>query len=69
MAKPKDPCQRQACAIQDCLKKNNYKEEKCQNIIQLMIDCCKTKGNESSKICPGMTKYNSTTNKMIHIDT
>ena len=46
MAKPKDPCQRQACAIQDCLKKNNYQEEKCQNIIQLMIECCKIKGKE-----------------------
>ena len=68
MAKPKDPCQRQACAIQDCLKKNNYQEEKCQNIIQLMIDCCQTKGNESSKICQGMKTYNSTTNKIIHVD-
>ena len=58
MAKPGDPCQRQACAIQDCLKKNNYKEDKCQKIIQLMIDCCNTNGRELSIICKGMKSYN-----------
>ena len=60
MAKPKDPCQRQACAIQDCLKKNNYQEEKCQDIIQLMMDCCNTVAKDSSNICKGMKEYNTT---------
>ena len=59
MARPKDPCQRQACAIQECLKKNNYQEEKCQVIIQLMLDCCNTIGKDSSDICKGMVEYNT----------
>ena len=59
MARPKDPCQRQACAIQDCLKKNNYQEEKCQVIMQLMLDCCNTIGKDSSDICKGMIDYNT----------
>ena len=60
MEKTKDPCQRQACAIQECLKKNNFQEEKCQHIIQLMIDCCNSKDNKSSKICHGMRSYSVT---------
>lgn len=59
MAKPKDPCQRQACAIQDCLKKHNYQEENCIAIIQLMLDCCNTVPKDSSNICKGMKEYNT----------
>ncbi|PIB01591.1 hypothetical protein CB0940_00730 [Cercospora beticola] len=30
------PCHPQACAIQDCIQKNNYKEEKCQKQIRVL---------------------------------
>ncbi|KGQ01558.1 hypothetical protein PAAG_11682 [Paracoccidioides lutzii Pb01] len=29
------------CAIQGCLSKNSYKEEKCQNQIDALYQCCK----------------------------
>ncbi|KAF3764893.1 DUF1903-domain-containing protein [Cryphonectria parasitica EP155] len=28
------------CAIQDCLKKNTFKEDKCQDVIYALYDCC-----------------------------
>ncbi|KKY37179.1 hypothetical protein UCDDA912_g02820 [Diaporthe ampelina] len=28
------------CAIQDCLKRNTYKEDKCQGVIDALYDCC-----------------------------
>ena len=57
--RPKDPCQRQACAIQDCLKKNNFQEEKCHEELQLMLECCKTVGKDISYICKGMQDYDT----------
>ena len=60
MAKrPKDPCQRQACAIQDCLKKHQFQEEKCQEVLQQMLECCKTVEKGSSYICLGMKDYDT----------
>ncbi|KAL2290857.1 hypothetical protein FJTKL_14811 [Diaporthe vaccinii] len=36
----KPPCHPRACAIQDCLKRNTYKEDKCQGVIYELYDCC-----------------------------
>ncbi|KAL5089442.1 DUF1903 domain-containing protein [Trichoderma camerunense] len=46
MPSPKDdvearpPCHPRACAIQDCLSKNNYNEARCQNAIKALYECC-----------------------------
>ncbi|GAM86066.1 hypothetical protein ANO11243_040760 [Dothideomycetidae sp. 11243] len=34
------PCHPRACAIQECLQKNGYKEEKCQGQIDALYECC-----------------------------
>lgn len=49
----KEPCQKQACAIQSCLKANNYQEEKCLEAIEAMKNCC-AKLTTYSFICQGM---------------
>ncbi|KAM3508050.1 hypothetical protein MY11210_006898 [Beauveria gryllotalpidicola] len=36
----KPPCHPPACAIQDCLTKNNYNEAKCQDVIKALYTCC-----------------------------
>ncbi|XP_016123156.1 cx9C motif-containing protein 4-like [Sinocyclocheilus grahami] len=36
----KDPCQKQACAIQRCLQANKYIESLCEDVIQAMRKCC-----------------------------
>ncbi|OQV04298.1 hypothetical protein CLAIMM_09204 [Cladophialophora immunda] len=51
------PCHPRACAIQDCLQKNNYKEEKCQSAIDALYECCnafyKDQGDDASTTsCP-----------------
>ncbi|KAI0176619.1 hypothetical protein BJ166DRAFT_504917 [Pestalotiopsis sp. NC0098] len=51
------PCHPRACAIQDCLTKNNYKESKCQGLIDALYDCCdafyKKNGDGASTVsCP-----------------
>ncbi|KAK0383312.1 hypothetical protein NLU13_9225 [Sarocladium strictum] len=53
----KPPCHPRACAIQDCLTKNNYNEAKCQNVINALYECCdafyKRYGEEASTAsCP-----------------
>ncbi|OBA14004.1 uncharacterized protein OGAPODRAFT_103731 [Ogataea polymorpha] len=35
-----DPCKPQACAIQDCLKANNYNESRCTKLIDQLYECC-----------------------------
>ncbi|KAL7927453.1 DUF1903 domain-containing protein [Trichoderma austrokoningii] len=46
MPSPKDdvearpPCHPRACAIQDCLAKNNYNEARCQNAVKALYECC-----------------------------
>ena len=54
----KEPCQRFACAIQTCLKSNNYDETKCQKAIEDMKKCC-DKLTTYSYICQGksMTSF------------
>ncbi|KAF4509740.1 hypothetical protein G6O67_003882 [Ophiocordyceps sinensis] len=53
----KPPCHPRACAIQDCLARNNYSEAKCQDAVQALYQCCQAfyqrHGNEaSSPSCP-----------------
>lgn len=49
----KEPCQKYACAIQSCLKANNYNESKCEEAIEAMRKCC-AKLTTYSFICQGM---------------
>ncbi|EMD01082.1 hypothetical protein BAUCODRAFT_29470 [Baudoinia panamericana UAMH 10762] len=51
------PCHPRACAIQDCIQKNNYKEEKCQQQIDALYECCnlfyQRNGDQASTVsCP-----------------
>ncbi|PHH74629.1 hypothetical protein CDD80_2960 [Ophiocordyceps camponoti-rufipedis] len=34
------PCHPRACAIQDCLNRNNYNEAKCREVVRALYDCC-----------------------------
>ncbi|RMX80109.1 hypothetical protein D0869_07808 [Hortaea werneckii] len=61
-------CHPQACAIQDCIQKNNFKEERCQKqastspmpsllVIDALYECCnlfyQRNGDEASVVsCP-----------------
>lgn len=49
----KDPCQKQACAIQYCLQKNKYQEAACLREIQALKDCCR-KWRKESGCCGGV---------------
>lgn len=33
-------CKKQACAIQFCLQRRNYQENKCAEVIKRYYDCC-----------------------------
>ncbi|KAH9845517.1 DUF1903-domain-containing protein, partial [Teratosphaeria destructans] len=51
------PCHPRACAIQECIQKNNYNEEKCQKQIDALYECCKLfyqrNGDDASCVsCP-----------------
>ncbi|XP_061838104.1 cx9C motif-containing protein 4 [Nerophis lumbriciformis] len=48
----KDPCQKQACAIQACLQANKYVEVKCVDVIHHMRECCRIHA-EHSACCSG----------------
>ncbi|CAK6971173.1 hypothetical protein F2P81_015146 [Scomber scombrus] len=45
----KDPCQKQACAIQKCLQANKYVESMCEDVIRAMRRCCET--HSANSIC------------------
>ncbi|KAJ0001259.1 hypothetical protein NQD34_006279 [Periophthalmus magnuspinnatus] len=45
----KDPCQKQACAIQKCLQANKYLEIMCEDVIREMRRCCET--HAANSIC------------------
>lgn len=34
------PCHSRACAIQDCLSKNQFNEAKCRSQVDALYDCC-----------------------------
>lgn len=35
------PCKKQACEIQNCLSKNNYDQNKCQEFVEIYNKCVK----------------------------
>ncbi|XP_030591777.1 cx9C motif-containing protein 4 [Archocentrus centrarchus] len=43
----KDPCQKQACAIQKCLQAHKYVESLCEKEIREMRRCCETHAGHS----------------------
>lgn len=57
MENPEDfeACKKFACAIQDCIQKNNYDESKCQKQIDQLYTCCKLfyskKGKLAHSVC------------------
>ncbi|KAF7225607.1 cx9C motif-containing protein 4 [Nothobranchius furzeri] len=58
----KDPCQKQACAIQKCLQANNYSESLCENVIREMRRCCEAQAGKSI-CCSGFRESKPTGNK------
>ncbi|KAK6843212.1 hypothetical protein PG990_004865 [Apiospora arundinis] len=55
--KASPPCHPRACAIQNCLTKNNYNESKCQGLVDALYECCdafyRKKGDDAtSASCP-----------------
>ncbi|WPG99216.1 Hypothetical protein R9X50_00202700 [Acrodontium crateriforme] len=51
------PCQPRACAIQDCLQRSNYNQDKCQKQINALYECCdlfyKRNGDDAQTVsCP-----------------
>ncbi|XP_030649434.1 cx9C motif-containing protein 4 [Chanos chanos] len=52
----KDPCQRQACAIQKCLQENRYVESRCEDVIKAMRECCELHAGKESVCCSGLAK-------------
>ncbi|MCI4386302.1 hypothetical protein PGIGA_G00060730 [Pangasianodon gigas] len=57
----KDPCQKQACAIQKCLQANSYIEGRCEDVIRAMRRCCELHAGENSVCCSGFTQEHKTT--------
>lgn len=52
-----DPCKKEACAIQNCLKRHGYDESKCSDLIDQLYACCQgfylERGeNARSPCCP-----------------
>ncbi|XP_061568184.1 cx9C motif-containing protein 4 [Cololabis saira] len=58
----KDPCQKQACAIQKCLQANKYVETLCEDVIQEMRRCCET-ATGHSVCCSGFKDPKQTETK------
>ncbi|SMQ46829.1 unnamed protein product [Zymoseptoria tritici ST99CH_3D7] len=51
------PCHPLACAIQDCIQKNNYDEAMCKKQIDALYECCnlfyKKEGDDATTVsCP-----------------
>jgi len=51
----RDPCQKHACHLQDCLQKNNYQESKCEHVINDILKCC-SRQRDRSIVCSGFLK-------------
>ncbi|KAF2873323.1 hypothetical protein BDV95DRAFT_338432 [Massariosphaeria phaeospora] len=49
------PCHSRACAIQNCLQKSNYQEEKCKKELNALYECCNAfyqeHGEGASTVC------------------
>lgn len=52
--KKKDPCQKYACELQVCLKRENFQESACQAYINRLVECCRLWKEESFKVCSGI---------------
>ncbi|KAI7829083.1 DUF1903-domain-containing protein [Kickxella alabastrina] len=52
--KPKPPCQKEACKLQDCLWRNDFQESRCQETLRALQSCCNTllQANKTSICCP-----------------
>jgi len=51
-------CKKAACRIQVCLKENEFQEEKCQDVIDKLIKCCREKPQAKYDIrCSGFTNH------------
>ncbi|XP_076850888.1 cx9C motif-containing protein 4 [Brachyhypopomus gauderio] len=59
----KDPCQKQACAIQKCLQANRYVESRCEDVIRAMRKCCEAHVGMKSVCCSGFSKEHMTEDK------
>ncbi|XP_035470510.1 cx9C motif-containing protein 4 [Scophthalmus maximus] len=59
----KDPCQKQACAIQTCLQANKYVESMCEAVIREMLRCCETQAAGNSICCSGFKDSKPTDDK------
>jgi len=52
--KRNDPCQKRACELQVCLKKENFQESACKAYIDRLVECCRLWKEESFKVCSGI---------------
>ncbi|XP_013879914.1 cx9C motif-containing protein 4 [Austrofundulus limnaeus] len=59
----KDPCQKQACAIQHCLQANKYVESLCEDVIREMRRCCEAPRAVNSICCSGFREAKQAENK------
>ncbi|XP_054462906.1 cx9C motif-containing protein 4 [Anoplopoma fimbria] len=59
----KDPCQKQACAIQQCLQANKYMESMCRDVIREMRRCCSNTQAAKSICCSGFKDSKPTESK------
>ncbi|KAF1937202.1 DUF1903-domain-containing protein [Clathrospora elynae] len=55
--KTEPPCHARACAIQNCIQKNNFNEARCRKEVDALYECCnafyKDKGEHASTVsCP-----------------
>uniref|UniRef100_UPI00358F84B7 cx9C motif-containing protein 4 isoform X4 n=1 Tax=Myxine glutinosa TaxID=7769 RepID=UPI00358F84B7 len=55
MSTKRDPCKKQACAIQKCLQENNFQQDRCGRAINEMIRCC-AKLSQPSICCSGFRR-------------
>lgn len=50
----RDPCQKQACAIQACLQAKNYDESACRKFTEALERCCERHVGRESVVCSGI---------------
>ncbi|XP_060791246.1 cx9C motif-containing protein 4 [Neoarius graeffei] len=62
----KDPCQKQACAIQKCLQAQSYSEERCGDALRAMRRCCELHAAHESVCCSGFTQEHRSTEDKTH---
>ncbi|KAI8970189.1 hypothetical protein BDF20DRAFT_889787 [Mycotypha africana] len=61
--KEESPCLKFACAIQDCLQKNDFQESKCKSQLAALDNCCKSLLAQGGKsVCCPERKYKNMQN-------